>query len=57
MKVEMIESFEVTGFSLRTKSMDEWDMSTAKIGGLWGQFGAELAPFLTEKSKVYGHIY
>jgi len=54
MKVEIIESFEIAGFSVRTKNSNEMDTATSKIDRLWVKFGAEAGPLLSEKSEVYG---
>ena len=44
MNIQHIESFEVTGFSIRTTNADEMDASTAKIGRLWGKFYSNALP-------------
>lgn len=49
-----VDSFEATGFSVRTKNADEMAPSTAKIGPLWERFFIEAAPKLNEGSQVYG---
>ncbi len=54
MIVQYLTSFQVTGFSLRTKNADEMNPSTAKIGQLWEKFYTEAYPKLTSDSKVYG---
>lgn len=54
MNIQHIESFEVTGFSIRTTNAGEMDASTAKIGRLWGKFYSNALPKLNTESKVYG---
>lgn len=54
MDIIKVESFEATGFSVRTKNADEMSPSMAKIGQLWDKFFKEAAPKLTENSQVYG---
>lgn len=49
-----IESFYVTGISVRTNNSKEMEPSTAQIGALWEKFYGELAPKLSQGSKVYG---
>lgn len=36
--VEQVESFIVTGFSVKTQNKDEFNETTAKLPGLWQQF-------------------
>lgn len=54
MKISTVNSFEVTGFVIRTTNADEANPSTAKIGKLWAKFDTNAAQKLDEKSKVYG---
>ena len=54
MNIQDIESFEVTGFNVRTKNSDEMDTSTAKIGELWNRFYADIAGHLSESANMYG---
>lgn len=54
MKTQYLESFEVAGFVIRTKNVDEMDAATAKIGNLWQQFYGEVGASLSPESKVYG---
>lgn len=49
--VKQIESFIVTGFSVRTQNKDEFNEKTAKLPSLWQQFyTSELAA----NTKIYG---
>ncbi|BCK33303.1 hypothetical protein VCSRO96_3123 [Vibrio cholerae] len=54
MNISEMDSFDVTGFVIRTTNADEVSPSTAKIGELWARFYANAAPKLNEKSKVFG---
>lgn len=49
--MKQIESFNVTGFSVRTQNKDEFNEKTAKLPQLWQQFfSSELA----NQTNIYG---
>ena len=54
MNISEIEKIDVIGKSVRTKNTDEMNPSTAKIGVLWESFFADLAPKLSQNSRVFG---
>jgi len=54
MRIQHIESFDVVGFSVRTKNVDEMEPSTAKIGALWNKFYTDAVSHLSSKTKIYG---
>jgi predicted transcriptional regulator YdeE len=49
--VKKVESFTVSGFSVRTQNKDEFNEKTAKLPSLWQQFYASV---LATNAKVYG---
>jgi predicted transcriptional regulator YdeE len=57
MKVVQVKSKSVSGLSVRTKNANEMNSSTAKIGGLWGQFYSSIATGLRDGAIVYGIYY
>lgn len=54
MNISKVDKINVMGMSVRTNNVDEMNPSTAKIGALWETFYAELAPKLTQDSRVFG---
>jgi len=54
MYLKEIESFTLSGISVRTSNQNEMNPATAKIGDLWGTFYSEFGKRLTENSNVYG---
>ena len=54
MKIVNVEEFSVAGVHVRTKNADEMNGESAKIGGLWQNFGVSVAPKLTNDSIIYG---
>lgn len=57
MTVVKLSKRNVFGISVRTKNANEMDVSTAKIGPLWGKFYQTVAPALSQGSTVYGVYY
>lgn len=49
--VKRVESFTVTGFSLRTQNKDEFNAKTAKLPRLWQQFYSNE---LANNANIYG---
>lgn len=49
--VKQVESFIVTGFSIRTQNKDEFNEETAKLPNLWQQF---YASDLATNAHIYG---
>lgn len=49
--VRQVESFIVTGFSVRTQNKDEFNEKTAKLPNLWQQFYASR---LATNANIYG---
>ena len=49
--VKKLESFIVTGFSVRTQNKDEFNEKTAKLPGLWQQF---YASELVANDNIFG---
>ena len=49
--VKQVESFIVTGFSVRTQNKDEFNEKTAKLPNLWQQF---YASELATNANIYG---
>lgn len=54
MKTVEIETRAVWGLSVRTRNADELLADTARIGPLWADFAAQIAPHLTQGTRVYG---
>lgn len=53
--VKRIESFTVSGFSVKTQNKDEFNEKTAKIPGLWQQFYTSELAANTAIFGVYSH--
>ncbi|KTD39141.1 Transcription activator [Legionella nautarum] len=56
-KLAILDSFIVSGLSVRTKNSEEFNQSTAKLPRLWEDFGAVVIPKLAdskESSEVFG---
>ncbi len=49
--VKQVESFIVTGFSVRTQNSDEFNEKTAKLPSLWQQFNTSE---LTTNASIFG---
>ncbi len=54
MKVESVESFKVSGFSIRTRNELEMNPETGKIASLWDKFFKDLVPRFNDSSTVFG---
>lgn len=54
MTLTTLHAIHVNGYTVRTTNAAEFEPTTAKIGDLWQQFYAELAPKLTANSSIYG---
>lgn len=54
MKIVEIKGITVQGVSVRTRNADEAQPATARIGKLWADFGAQIAPRMAEGAQVYG---
>lgn len=54
MKIVEIETRVVWGLSVRTRNADEMQAATARIGPLWADFAAQIAPHLAKGARVYG---
>ncbi len=54
MSIIEVDSFNVTGLVVRTTNAEEMNPSTAKIGALWEEFYSQLAPKLSQNSRVFG---
>ena len=54
MKIAEIETRAVWGLSVRTRNADEMQADTARIGRLWSDFAAQIAPNLAKGARVYG---
>lgn len=54
MKGVSLESFDVVGVGVRTKSSDEMNPSKAKVSPLWGKFFLDVLPKVSEGAGVYG---
>ena len=59
MKPVEIKGLSVQGLSVRTCNADEMQADTARIGPLWADFAAKMAPHLAPGARVYGvyHCY
>jgi predicted transcriptional regulator YdeE len=54
MKIAEIETRAVWGLSVRTRNADEMQAATARIGRLWSDFAAQIAPHLAQGARVVG---
>lgn len=54
MKITNVDGFTVQGLLARTCNADEAQPSHARIGKLWADFGAQLAPSLALGALTYG---
>lgn len=54
MKIAEIETRAVWGLSVRTRNAEEMQADTARIGQLWSDFAAQIAPNLAKGARVYG---
>jgi predicted transcriptional regulator YdeE len=54
MKIAEIETRAVFGLSVRTRNADEMQADTARIGPLWADFAAQIAPHLAQGTRVVG---
>ena len=54
MKTVEIPTQAVQGLSVRTRNADEMQADTARIGPLWADFAAQIAPHLAQGARVYG---
>lgn len=54
MKPVEIKGLSVQGLSVRTRNADEMHAATARIAPLWGDFGAQVAPFMAPAAQAYG---
>lgn len=54
MKIETIDSIEVSGFCIRTTMGNEITPGQGKIPQLWESFTRKASHLLSEKSRVYG---
>ncbi len=54
MKIVEIQGLAVQGLAVRTCNADEAAPATARIGPLWADFGAKIAPRMAPVALVYG---
>jgi predicted transcriptional regulator YdeE len=57
MKTVEIETRPVWGLSAHTRNADELLADTGRIGPLWADFAAQIAPHLPQSARVYGIYY
>ncbi len=54
MKIIEFKGLTVQGVRVRTCNADEMQAATARIGPLWADFGAQIAPLMTPPAQVFG---
>lgn len=52
-----VKGLTMQGVMVRTRNADEGHAETARIGKLWKDFAAQVAPRMSPEAKVYGVYY